>query len=61
VGVEDRTPYTVMELLEGETLRQALGRGGLSARRAVEVGADLDFGLAKLQAEGERPRAGTGV
>jgi serine/threonine protein kinase len=90
VGVEDGTPYIVMELLEGETLRQALGRGGLSARRAVEVGADpalglaaahakgvvhrdvkpenvfltrdgrvkvLDFGLAKLQAEGERPRA----
>ncbi len=42
---EGETPYVVMELLEGETLRSLLLRGPLSWRRAAEIGASIADGL----------------
>src|SRR6202162_6575627 len=36
LGTHDGAPYIVTELLEGETLRQALAGGRLSARRAID-------------------------
>ena len=38
--------YVVMELLDGESLRQALGRGAFSFRHVIEKGAQIADGLA---------------
>jgi Tol biopolymer transport system component len=49
VGVQDGTTYAVMELLEGETLRQRLiatGPHGLPLRKAVEAAIQIAHGLA---------------
>jgi hypothetical protein len=45
VGVHGTTRYLVSELLEGETLRQKLEAGPLSARRATEYAAEIAHGL----------------
>jgi Tol biopolymer transport system component len=45
-GLADGVPYVVEELLEGETLRQALARGPLSARRTIEIATQVAKGLA---------------
>ncbi len=52
VGVQDETPYLVMELLEGETLRERLDRGPLSVRKAVEIGLQIAHGLAAAHERG---------
>src|SRR5271165_1955093 len=52
VGVQDGTSYLVMELLEGETLRKRLERGALPARKAVEVGTQIAYGLAAAHERG---------
>lgn len=46
------TPYLVMELLEGETLRDRLNSGGVSVRRALQWAAQLASGLAAAHEKG---------
>ena len=52
VGVQDGASYLVMELLEGETLRQRLEQGALPVRKAVEIGTQIAQGLAAAHARG---------
>ncbi len=52
VGVQDGTPYLVMELLEGETLRERLVRGPLGVRKSVEIGLQIAHGLAAAHERG---------
>ena len=52
VHVEGETPYVVSELLEGETLREALQRGPLSPRRAIEIAVQVASGLAAAHQKG---------
>jgi len=52
VGVQGTTHYLVSELLEGETLRQKLEAGPLSARRALDYAAEIADGLAAAHAKG---------
>ncbi len=51
VAVHDVGPdYVVMELVEGESLRQVLRRGALSFREVIEIGAQITEGLAAAHA-----------
>ena len=52
VGTADGRPYLVTELLEGETLRDRLRRGAMSAARACDVAAAIARGLAMAHAKG---------
>src|SRR5271165_6030229 len=52
VGVQDGTSYLVMELLEGETLRERLNRGALPVRKAVDIGTQIAYGLAAAHERG---------
>jgi eukaryotic-like serine/threonine-protein kinase len=52
VGVQDGTSFLVMELLEGETLRERLEHGGLPVRKAVEIGSQIAHGLAAAHERG---------
>src|SRR6187397_1295081 len=52
VGRENGVAYAVMELLEGETLREALASGPLAARKAIEYGQQIALGLAAAHAKG---------
>src|SRR6478736_1811356 len=52
VGTADGRPYLVMELLDGETLRDYIGRGALPAARACEIAAAIARGLAAAHARG---------
>jgi len=52
VGEQDGTSYLVMELLEGETLRERLNRGALPVRKAVEIGTQIAYGLAAAHERG---------
>jgi serine/threonine-protein kinase len=51
-GTDGNVTYAVMELLEGETLRDRLVKGPLSWREAVEIGAAIAEGLAAAHAKG---------
>jgi Tol biopolymer transport system component len=51
-GTHEGTAYAVMELLEGETLRQRLAAGALPARKAVECAAQVARGLAAAHEKG---------
>jgi serine/threonine protein kinase len=44
VGTANGQPYLVMELLDGETLRDRIGRGALSPPRTCEVAAAIARG-----------------
>ena len=46
VGQSNGHPYSVMELLEGETLRARIAHGPLPVRKAVEIAAHIARGLA---------------
>ncbi len=52
VGSHEGAPYLVSELLEGETLRERLKRGGLAVRKASDVGTQLARGLAAAHEKG---------
>jgi eukaryotic-like serine/threonine-protein kinase len=51
-GTQDSITYAVMELLEGQTLRNRLAHGPLPWRQAAEVGAAIAEGLAAAHAKG---------
>ncbi|MEO8430017.1 MAG: protein kinase [Acidobacteriota bacterium] len=51
VGEHEGAPYVVQELLEGETLRQALA-GGLSPRKAIDYAIQIAHGLAAAHEKG---------
>jgi serine/threonine protein kinase len=51
-GQSDGTTYAVMELLEGETLRERLEAGALPLRKAVEYGQQIAQGLAAAHDKG---------
>ena len=46
VGQSDGHPYSVMELLEGETLGSRLTHGPLPVRKAIDIAAQIARGLA---------------
>jgi serine/threonine protein kinase/tetratricopeptide (TPR) repeat protein len=51
-GVHERTAFAVMELLEGQTLRDRLRRAALSWRTTVEIGMAIADGLRAAHAKG---------
>jgi eukaryotic-like serine/threonine-protein kinase len=51
-GTDAGTPYAVMELLEGQTLREVVAGGALPVRKAVEHGAQIATGLAAAHDKG---------
>src|SRR5262245_51322090 len=52
VGTNERAPYVVSELLEGESLRDRLDHGPLSNRKSIEYGTQIARGLAAAHARG---------
>jgi serine/threonine protein kinase len=52
IGSEGDTPYIVSELLEGQTLRERLSTGALSARKVIGYGAAIARGLAAAHEKG---------
>ena len=46
IGETDGVSYTVLELLEGETLRARLASGALPPRKAIGIAAQIARGLA---------------
>lgn len=52
VGTEDGSPFLVMELLEGETLRHRLGGGRLELERSIEYASQIAEGLAAAHSTG---------
>ena len=52
IGSEAGAPYVVSELLEGQTLREALSKGPLSADKAVEFGVQIANGMAAAHEKG---------
>src|SRR5436190_8431442 len=51
-GTQGSSTYAVMELLEGQTLRERLSKGPLPWRKAVEIGVAIAEGLAAAHAKG---------
>jgi Tol biopolymer transport system component len=52
IGMHEGSPYVVSELLEGETLRDRLSAGALTARRAIEYARAIATGLAAAHEKG---------
>jgi hypothetical protein len=52
VGASGGTSYAVMELLEGESLRQRLAEGALPPRKAAEIAREIALGLAAAHDRG---------
>ena len=52
VGKEGAVSFVVMELLEGETLREALAKGPLPLRKALDVALQVAEGLAAAHGKG---------
>ena len=51
-GTSGETTYAVMELLEGESLRQRLAEGALPPRKAAEIAREIALGLAAAHDKG---------
>jgi tetratricopeptide (TPR) repeat protein len=52
LGTHDGSPFVVMELLEGETLRAKLETGPIPARKAIDYAAQVARGLAAAHEKG---------
>jgi serine/threonine protein kinase len=52
LAIADGLSFAVMELLEGETLRERLGGGAMPWRDAVDIAASIADGLAAAHAKG---------
>ena len=52
IGIENEAPYVVLELLEGETLREKLRSGALPVRKAVDYAVQVCHGLAAAHGKG---------
>jgi eukaryotic-like serine/threonine-protein kinase len=52
VGTDRGIDYAVMELLEGQTLREVLGHGALPLRKALEYAVQIAHGLAAAHDKG---------
>jgi eukaryotic-like serine/threonine-protein kinase len=52
VGTEDKQPYIVSELLEGESLRERLRSGPIPARKAIDYASQMARGLAAAHSKG---------
>src|SRR5438445_7001655 len=52
IGNHDGSPYLVSELLDGQTLREALRFGALSVRKAVDYATQMANGLSAAHANG---------
>jgi serine/threonine-protein kinase len=52
VGTEGGVVFAVMELLDGESIKDRLGREGMPRRKALEVAAAIAEGLAAAHAKG---------
>jgi serine/threonine protein kinase len=52
IGTYDGQPYIVSELLDGQTLRDALGHGALPVKKAVEDAIQICHGLAAAHEKG---------
>src|SRR5712691_12477297 len=52
IGTHENAPYVVQELLEGETLREALSGGKLSQRKAIDYALQIAHGLAAAHEKG---------
>ncbi len=52
IGAHDGSPFVVMELLEGESLRARLDDGPIPARKAIDWAAQAARGLAAAHAKG---------
>ena len=52
IGIDDGRSYIVSELLDGQTLRAAIGEGPLHARKAVEYAVQIARGLAAAHDKG---------
>ena len=51
-GTDGATAYAVMELLEGQTLRERLDAGPLPVRKTIEMALQIAHGLAAAHAKG---------
>jgi eukaryotic-like serine/threonine-protein kinase len=52
IGEQDGDPYLVMELLEGETLKDRIARGALTGEEIVRFGGEIADALAVAHAKG---------
>lgn len=52
VGQHNGGPFLVSELLEGESMRAVLDRGGLTPRKAIDAGVQIAQGLAAAHEKG---------
>jgi len=52
MGTYEGAPYLVAELLEGETLREQIGRGRIAVRGVTDCGAQIARGLAAAHEKG---------
>jgi tRNA A-37 threonylcarbamoyl transferase component Bud32/pimeloyl-ACP methyl ester carboxylesterase len=52
VGVHESSPFVVMELLEGESLRATIDRAPITTRRALDLAAQIAEGLSAAHGKG---------